>query len=288
MSWLKKLNDFFLISNLFISACVVALCQSSAILLNVDITHILPFVFFSTLFSYNFQRYVRFKSSESGFGQLQWLKQQEGLLKIISVLSFVLTLYFSFSLSLQSFYLLVPAVFITLLYPLTYTLFGRRIILREIPRIKIFLIVVVWTIVSVGLVVSESDTSFSTEVCLLMASRFFFVLSITIPFDIRDLKYDKQSMKTIPQLFGVEKSKWLALWSLAFYELLSIAHFLFVDFSVLLLIALLLTSLYVGVLIYKTNEEKNETFYTFWMEASSLLMYLLLFIIPMAFGIFVP
>ena len=95
-------------------------------------------------------------------------------------------------------------------------------------------------------------------------------------------------MKTIPQLFGVEKSKWLALWSLAFYELLSIAHFLFVDFSVLLLIALLFTSLYVGVLIFKTNEEKNETFYTFWMEGSSLLMYLLLFIIPMAFGIFVP
>ena len=185
MSWLKKLNDFFLISNLFISACVVALCQSSAILLNVDITHILPFVYFSTLFSYNFQRYVRFKSSESGFGQLQWLKQQEGLLKIISVLSFVLTLYFSFSLSLQSLYLLVPAVFITLLYPLTYTFFWRRIILREIPGLKIFLIVVVWIIVSVGLVVSESDTSFSTEVCLLMASRFFFVLSITIPFSIK-------------------------------------------------------------------------------------------------------
>lgn len=287
MSWQKKMNTFFLISNIFISACIVALCQSSAILLNVDITHTLPFVFFSTLFSYNFQRYVRFKSSESGFGQFQWLKKQEVLLKIITIFSFVFTLYFSFSLSLQSLFLLVPAAFITMLYPLTYTFFGRSIILREIPGIKIFLIVVVWTVVSVGLVVTESDTAFSSEVFLLMASRFFFVLSITIPFDIRDLKYDEQSMKTIPQLFGVEKSKWIALCSLALYELSSIAHFLFVDFSVLLLIALLLTSLYVGVLIYKTNEEKNETFYTFWMEGSSLLMYFLLFIIPMAFGIFV-
>ncbi len=288
MSWLIKLNNFFLISNLFISACVVALCQSSAILLNVDVSHILPFVFFSTLFSYNFQRYVRFKSSDNKFSQLAWLKNQEGSLQIITVLSFVLTIYFSFSLSLHSLYILVPAVFVTLLYPFTFSFFGHSIVLREMPGLKIFLIVIVWTIVSVGLIITESDIPFSIEVCVLIASRFFFVLSITIPFDIRDLKYDKNSMKTIPQLFGVEKSKQLAFWSLALYELASIIHFILADFSLLFLIALLLTSLYVGLLIYKTNEENNESFFTFWMEGSSLLMYLLLFIIPMAFGIFAP
>jgi 4-hydroxybenzoate polyprenyltransferase len=95
-------------------------------------------------------------------------------------------------------------------------------------------------------------------------------------------------MKTIPQMFGVETSKQIALWSLALYELMSILHFFVAGFSFSLLIGLLFTSLYVGFLIYKTNEERSDTFYTFWLEGSSIIMYLLLFIIPLAFGIFAP
>lgn len=288
MSLPTKLSSFFLISNLFISVCVVALFQSSALLLNVDASHLLPFVFFSTLFSYNFQRYVRFKSSKNGFSQLEWIRNREWSLKGLTLISLVLSIYYSLSLSVNSFYILIPAVAITLLYPFSIRFSDYSIRLRETPRLKIFLIVIVWTIVSVGLVVVECAVPFSDEVCLLIASRFFFVFSITIPFDIRDLKYDKHYMKTIPQMFGVKTSKQIALWSLALYELMSILHFFVAGFSFSLLIGLLFTSLYVGFLIYKTNEERSDTFYTFWLEGSSIVMYLLLFIIPLAFGIFAP
>jgi len=278
MSWLLKLNNFFLNSNLFISACVVALCQSSAILLNVEVSHLMPFVFFSTLFSYNFQRFVRFNTSKNGFKQLEWFKEQERSIKSITVIAFFLTIYFSFFLLWKSLVILIPAVAITVLYPLNFQFSSRNMQLREMPRLKIFWIVSVWTLVSVLLVASESGFSFSTEIWLLLASRFCFVLALTIPFDIRDLKYDKSSMKTIPQLFGVEKSKQLALISLAFFELTAIVHYIVADFSFYFLLALLFTSLYVGILVYKTNEERKETFYTFWLEGSSLLMCFLLFI----------
>ena len=39
------------------------------------------------------------------------------------------------------------------------------------------------------------DLSFSTIV-------FTFILAITIPFDIRDLNYDSENLKTLPQIVG--------------------------------------------------------------------------------------
>jgi 4-hydroxybenzoate polyprenyltransferase len=110
-------------------------------------------------------------------------------------------------------------------------------------------------------------------------------LAITIPFDIRDLKYDDLSLKTIPQIFGEQKAKMIALYCLAFFELISIFHFFVGDFSLQLLLALMLTSLLSGILIIRSSQVKNNFFFSFWVEGASIIMYLLLFIIPLAFGI---
>ena len=123
------------------------------------------------------------------------------------------------------------------------------------------------------------------DTLLLFVSRFSFVLAITIPFDIRDLKYDDLSLRTIPQILGEQKAKMIALYCLAFFELISIFHFFVGDFSWQLLLALMLTSLLSGILIIKSSQEKNNLFFSFWVEGASTIMYLLLFIIPLAFGI---
>ena len=157
--------------------------------------------------------------------------------------------------------------------------------MRELPRAKIFLIALVWSIVSVVLVTLENKSFYSFDTLLLFISRFSFVLAITIPFDIRDLKYDDLSLKTIPQIFGEQKAKTIALYCLAFFELISIFHFLVGDFSWQILLALMLTSLLSGILIIKSSQEKNNLFFSFWVEGASIIMYLLLFIIPLAFGI---
>lgn len=42
-------------------------------------------------------------------------------------------------------------------------------------------------------------------------AHYAYVLAVTIPFDIRDLKYDLKGQGTIPQLIGVSASKMLAI-----------------------------------------------------------------------------
>ena len=135
------------------------------------------------------------------------------------------------------------------------------------------------------LVTLENESFYSLDTLLLFISRFSFVLAITIPFDIRDLKYDDLSLKTIPQILGEQKAKMIAVYCLAFFELISICHFFVGDFSWQLLLALILTSLLSGILIIKSSQEKNNLFFSFWVEGTSIIMYLLLFIIPLAFGI---
>ena len=135
--------------------------------------------------------------------------------------------------------------------------------MRELPRAKIFLIALVWSTVSVALVTIQNESLYSLDTLLLFISRFSFVLAITIPFDIRDLKYDDLSLKTIPQIFGEQKAKMIALYCLAFFELISILHFFVGDFSWLLLLALMLTSLLSGILIIKSSQEKNNFFFLF-------------------------
>ena len=287
MDLLKKLGQFFIYSNVFVSFCVLVLCQSTSIIIGVDSSHLLPFVFFSTLFVYNFHRIVRYNLNKEQSANQDWLNKNRLFIIIITVISLFLSVYYALSLSFSTFYFLIPASIISLSYPIKIIpLVGQKVSLRELPRAKIFLIALVWSIVSVVLVTIENKSFYSLDTLLLFVSRFSFVLAITIPFDIRDLKYDDLSLKTIPQIFGEQKAKTIALYCLAFFELISIFHFFVGDFSWQILLALMLTSLLSGILIIKSSKEKNNLFFSFWVEGASVIMYLLLFIIPMAFGIF--
>ena len=287
MDLLKKLGQFFIYSNVFVSFCVLVLCQSTSIIIGVDSSHLLPFVFFSTLFVYNFHRIVRYNLNKEQSTNLDWLNKNRLFIIIITVISLFLSVYYAVSLSFSTFYFLIPASIISLSYPIKIIpLAGQKVSLRELPRAKIFLIALVWSIVSVVLVTLENKSFYSLDTLLLFISRFSFVLAITIPFDIRDLKYDDLSLKTIPQIFGEQKAKTIALYCLAFFEFISIFHFFVGNFSWQILLALMLTSLLSGILIIKSSQEKNNLFFSFWVEGASIIMYLLLFIIPLAFGIF--
>ena len=278
MSWFKKTADFFLFSNIFVAYCVVALCMSTEFLLEHYSYTINLFVFFASLFTYNFQRLVRMRvQGELSFRQ-QWLQQNKFLLWFVTALSAIATVYFSLSLSYNSLRLLLPLGIIAFMYslPLLYWK-GRWWRLREVPGIKIFLIALVWALVSVGLLVEEHQIGWTIDVWLLFLHRLCFVFAITIPFDIRDLKYDSLQLKTIPIVFGAEKARYIAYAALVMYELLVVAQFIFGDIiGVRALIALLCTSAATAYLLIKTTSDKGEYHFAFWIEGASALMNLFL------------
>lgn len=215
----------------------------------------------------------------------QWFKEHKKWLWFTTILSAFVAVYLSLSLSIESLALLIPLGVIAILYPLPIiSLKGRVLRLREVPVIKIFLIALVWALVTVGLLVQEHQLTWTTDVWLLFFHRLCFVFAITIPFDIRDLKYDQLQLKTIPGLFGEEKARYIALAVLALYELLIIIQYVFgeiINFSAL--IALLGTSVVTAFLLIRSNSEKEEFYFAFWVEGASLLMLVFLMIAQLFF-----
>lgn len=285
MRWFKNKADFLLYSNIFVAFCVVALCRSSELLLNLQSNTFNLFVFFATLFTYNFQRLIRTDVQGELSHRQQWYKEHKKWLWFITIVSAFAVVYLSFSLSIESMALLIPLGVIALVYPLpTISLNGKILRLREVPGIKIFLIALVWTLVTVGLLVQEHQLAWTTDVWLLFFHRFCFVFAITIPFDIRDLKYDQLQLKTIPGIFGEKKARYIALAVLALYELLIIIQFFFgklINLSAL--IALLGTSLVTAYLLIRSNSDKEEYYFAFWVEGASLLMFGFLMIAQLFF-----
>jgi hypothetical protein len=84
------------------------------------------------------------------------------------------------------------------------TKFGN---LRDIPGAKIFLIAFVW---SASIFVFTYNGVIDLVDYLMFSYNFIFILAITIPFDIRDLDFDDEKQKTIPQLIGVIPSRVLS------------------------------------------------------------------------------
>jgi hypothetical protein len=278
MHWLKKIFDFLLFSNCYVAYCVVVLCMSTEFLLGYYSYQLNLFVFFATLFTYNFQRLLRMEVKAELSHRQQWLQANQKGLWFVTMVSAVATVYFSLSLSIDSLVLLIPLGAIALMYPLPMIPFkGKMLRLREVPGIKIFLIALVWALVTVGLLVEQQQLSWTVDVWLLFLQRFFFVFAITIPFDIRDLKYDSTQLKTIPSILGEEKARYVAYGALAVYELLLISQFVFGEVLVWqTLIALLSVSAVTAFLLYKSTADRGEYYFAFWVEGASILMYLFL------------
>jgi len=99
---------------------------------------------------------------------------------------------------------LIPVGIISIGYTIPF-LSGKR--LRDLNFLKIFLIAIVWSYVACLPVIVE--IGWTALVIPFLFEKFFFLMAITLPFDIRDIKIDK-GLKTIPKLIGTSKSYALA------------------------------------------------------------------------------
>ena len=148
----------------------------------------------------------------------------------------------------------------TLLYAIP--LGKNRQNLRNIGGIKIFIIAVVWAGVTVILPLLNQVNL--KEIGFTFFQRFFFVIAITLPFEIRDLKFDSGDLNTIPQQIGVKKTKILGVLllliflGLNFFKEEIITHFLYKE--VIMTFILMLFVLF-------SSKKRNKYYTSFWVEA---------------------
>jgi hypothetical protein len=167
------------------------------------------FSFCSTFAVYNGQRL--FKTDRNvQTPWMKWVKKNKRILSIEVFLFGAGALYFLVqlnNLSLFAFGILFFASVVSLLYVLKI----KSRTLRETPYLKSHLIAFSWMAVVILFPVMNEGKEIT--ILFVALAHYLYTVAATIPFDIRDLKYDHPSQKTIPQVIGVVPAKIVA-WAL--------------------------------------------------------------------------
>lgn len=187
-------------------------------------------IFFATFWEYNFNRLIIVFTEKEALNSQKyiWVKENLKLFFILLSVSLVGFIYFAFLAKVEVLMALAPIAIVTLFYSTpVFKNKGNIFILREIPYLKIFLIAAVWSTATITLPVIQSNGLFSkTDIIIMLVERFFFVFSLAIPFDIRDIEIDKLAgIKTIPLLFNEKRAIALSYISILIFFLVSLYHY---------------------------------------------------------------
>tara|TARA_B110000495_G_scaffold79053_1_gene67828 strand:+ start:109 stop:921 length:813 start_codon:yes stop_codon:yes gene_type:complete len=269
----KSIIRFLVYSNIWVAFCALGLTVSTEVLFGTENFKVSQFVFFATIFTYNFQRVVRLKK-EQKHARKDWLNQYRFAVYLLILVSGFIGLYRFIEFRSSTQIAIIFSGVLSVLYP-----FG----LRRIPFLKIFIISLVWAISTLLLLVLENNIPISQNITLHLIARFLFIFAITIPFDIRDLKYDTQNLRTIPLFFGALKSRFIAVFVLLICAVITIFQYFENALIFSNLLALILLYFLSSIFIVKSDESRGEMYFSFWGESLSILNYLFLVIMLLIF-----
>ena len=285
MQFIVKILDFLVASNVYVSLGVVSLTLLSLDIRQTEHPNLLWFVFFATLFVYNFIRLVNVHSIISSSMSLrhQIIYRFRRFFWFVCVISALIGFYFFVTISQSIFLPIIGLGFFSVIYGLPIYKNGSHLFrLRDVPGLKIFLIAFVWAYVTEGL---PALINGEPLYYLALFERFLFIFAITIPFDIRDVNYDASHLATIPQYFGINTAKWMALLAILSSELILFYRFFFNnDLNLIGAIAIYITYEFSFILIYRCHMYSKERYFTIGVEGMSILMAVLFFFSQRFFG----
>lgn len=236
--------DFYIKSSLHVGVAVFALVQLSINQFN----SYAFFVFFGTIVGYNFLKYWNWFVFEKVTDN-----KTKGLLTItfVSALACVV-LFFLQKWTVQLH--LVIALFLVVLYP----------IVRKIGWIKPFFVAFVVTFITVYIPLKNHE-----EVILICIQRFLVVFSIILPFEISDSTTDSTALKTLPHLFGIQRTKQIGYVLVGLFIGISfyIDNYFYLD---------CIYALSSFVAIYFSAVRRNKYYTSFWVESLPIFWWILL------------
>ncbi|MBV6460916.1 MAG: hypothetical protein HJHJAOHD_01033 [Flavobacteriales bacterium] len=236
------------------------------------------FIFFSVLALYNLQRLYILRKYPSliEFERWKWYgKNSKALLTVALVASMACALlFFTFTHIVQYFILLMVAL--SIFYVYVPRLLPKGV--RSLPVAKTISVALAWTIASVGLPY-YSNAEINHHAIIYGAEMFFFIFSVTQPFDIRDMEVDKSTnTNTLPRLIGVSKTKIICIISLS----LSLAFGLMSEQKAYS-IGAVFSVIYAAIFILKATQNKSEYYFSFFLESTLMARFLFFY---MAKGFF--
>ena len=219
-------------SNIYIALAAVCLTYQTYYLVGAapHSVGLLALVFFATLSIYNLDRLV--SSSREDAVELterhRWIAEHTRWLWGLAAVGAIGTAASLLWVPMEVLYGLVPLGVISLAYSLPFLVRGdKKLRLKDVPGLKIFLIALVWGCVTVVLPALDAEVSpLDADVMWASVERILFIFAITLPFDVRDLARDRQSgIRTLPMALGAQKTRWLAVGLMAVFCAVALGHY---------------------------------------------------------------
>ncbi|TYP73446.1 hypothetical protein BD809_10533 [Aquimarina intermedia] len=220
-------------------------------------SELLIFMFSGSIVGYNIVKYTSVSNLyhrrlTKSMKAIQWFTVLSALFFLGSIL------YFEIGTLLY----MIPVVILTALYALP--IFPRGKSLRNVARIKIYIIGLVWAIATVVVPSAVAEADFTLALWVETLQRFLFIVVVMLPFEIRDLQYDDTSLQTIPQLIGITNTKIFGSALMIIFLLLTLLKSqieLHEIYSTLLITILIL------LFLWNAKKRQSEYYCSFWVES---------------------
>lgn len=270
--------DFLLYSNLWIAFASVAMAAQTQLLLSGRPypTPLLGFIFFATLLLYAVHRIVGLEKARPFV--------KEGRFFVISRFrSHIIAYAAGAAIGAAVFFFQLPfrlqlAAVAPSLISLGYVapLPGGRRRLRDLGYIKIFLIAIAWSWITVLLPALELGMGWSLPMVVMLLERACFIFAITLPFDIRDLEVDAfNRVRTLPALLGCRRTKALALACLLAMAALAGLNHHTDAYSAGAYTGILFSGMIAFVLIWFSDKVKHDYYFSGLIDGLMILQFVL-------------
>lgn len=268
LKFLRLCLDLLLHSHLWIAIAALLMCwQTQLILLGAPRWGLWPgFVFFATIWLYALHRIVVcYKSS----APMRFsLRLQYGLMAISGLVALLLLLQLSWPI----WFFLLPAALIALAYVLP--LFGKGKRLRDFPYIKVVMIVLAWSWITVVIPALEAGMTYHWPTLLLLPERMAFVFAIALAFDIRDEGVDLSGgVRTLPGLLGWRRARSLAMCSLLLAAIPAWLNYRLSAYSSGSLLGLYLSLAVSLIIIRRVHPRQSPTYFAFWVDGLMIIQF---------------
>lgn len=270
---MAKLINFLLYSNIYIAFCAVAMTAQTLYIYDIDIKTspaLLGLVFFSTLVIYALHRLVSLSKVDKSleverFNVIGTYKRHIQIYAGLGILGGGICF---FLLNRPTQYALVIPALLSLGYVIPF-MGNKKLRLRDVHFIKIFLIAIVWSYVTVLLPFLEYEITIGIQELGVLLERILFIFVITLPFDLRDWEIDKKNqVRTIPATIGVNNTLRLAaviliIWALLVFQL----------YTLPIALGLLVSGISTGILVYYSPKQEHDYYFTALMDGTMILQY---------------
>ena len=272
MKGLKQIFDFYINSSIHVALAVVSLSWLTLLEFGVLMDeNLLFFIFFASITGYNFVKY--FGLAKFHHRHLaNWLK----LIQVFSFFCFILMCFYALKLETKTRVYISVFGIITFLYAIPFIpkrfLLDEKLNLRNIGGLKIYVIALVWSGVTVFLPLINNVIFFTEDIIITSIQRFVIVIVLTLPFEIRDLQFDSLKLSTVPQKIGEKKTKIIGI--------LLLIIFFFIEFlkskikfdNVVPLSIVVILTLF---LLMNAKKSQSKYYSSFWVEGVPILWLLL-------------